>query len=270
MALRLFVRDDDIGELTQPLQTFVETFLSRGIAVSYQIIPERLTQVCADYLLDAERRNPDLIEFGQHGLRHGMVLRGRQLKREFGPERSAAQQQADITEGLELLRQRLGSERAITVFTPPQHKFDANTITAAASVGHQVFSAACYPTARHRLAYALGRRLSLSSLRHHGISYHGGFRPEARLFEMSIAIAVDDGRSIQCRAPEIAAAIDRARRGSDDVGLMFHHAVYESEADTAELQAIADALAAYPQASFDRLGAMARSRAERLSPRAQA
>ena len=44
---------------------FAEAFLAREIPVSYQIIPARLTDACADYLLAIERARPDLIEFGQ-------------------------------------------------------------------------------------------------------------------------------------------------------------------------------------------------------------
>ena len=168
--VRYFVRDDDIGELTPALRTFVEAFADRSIAVSYQIIPEQLTPECAEYLIAKEAAHPGLIEFGQHGLRHKMTLKGKQLKREFGPERSLAEQTGDIAEGLRLLRSRLGEERDIALFTPPQHKFDRHTIEAIAAAGHKVFSAACYPSPHHRLAYFLGRTLGLSSIRHHGIS----------------------------------------------------------------------------------------------------
>jgi hypothetical protein len=253
--IRYFVRDDDIGELTDILRRFVEQFVSARIPVSYQVIPERLTDDCARYMLQMVREHPDLIEIGQHGLRHEMFLKGKRLKREFGPERSLDQQTDDIAEGLALLRRHFGSDLPIQVFTPPQHKFDRNTLTAAAAAGHTVFSAASYPTAHHRLAYSLGRGLGLSSLRHHGISHHGRRRPEAALREVSISIAVDDGRKICCAADELDAALARAGRHSDVVGLMFHHAVYAGE--MAALDAIVTRLSAYPVKAFHRLGALA-------------
>ena len=261
-AVRYFIRDDDVGELTEALKTFVTAFLSRGMPVSYQIIPARLSADCARYLLDLERDHPTLIEFGQHGLHHAMMLRGKRLKREFGPERSLEDQSADIREGLELLRQRLGAEREISLFTPPQHKFDRNTVTAAARAGHRVFSAAYYPTPHHQLAYALGRGLRLSSLAHHGISYHGGLRPEAPMREISIAVAVDDGRRIRCPADRLATAMAAAAARSDLVGLMFHHAVYDSDEGRAALAAIVERLGEYPAGDFHRLGDLARSDAD--------
>jgi hypothetical protein len=255
--VRYFIRDDDVGELTEALKAFMKAFLVRGIPVSYQIIPARFSAECASYLLDLEREYPALIEFGQHGLHHAMTLRGKRLKREFGPERSLEEQSADIREGLDLLRQRLGANREIALFTPPQHKFDANTVAAAARAGHRVFSAAYYPTPHHQLAYALGRSLKISSLAHHGISYHGQLRPEAPLREISIAVAVDDGRSIQCPADRLDAAMATAAKRSDMVGLMFHHAVYDSDEGRAALGEIAERLGGYPAGDFHRLGDLA-------------
>lgn len=257
-TVRYFVRDDDIGELTPALRTFMEAFALRGIPVSYQIIPDRLTDECAAYLLQMESAHPDLIEFGQHGLHHRMELRGKMLKREFGPERSYEQQAGDIAEGMRLLRRRLGEDRRIVIFTPPQHKFDRQTLRAAAKAGHQVFSAASYPTLHHRIAYAAGRMLGISSIRHHGISYHGLERPEAKLREVSIAVAVDNGRRITTQAANLEAALERAREHTDTVGLMFHHEVYADA--PGELAAIVERLAQhYPTTSFHLLEPLATS-----------
>jgi hypothetical protein len=249
-----FVRNDDVGPLDDELKAFAEAFMSREVPVSYQIIPARLTDVCADYLLALERARPDLVEFGQHGLCHQMTLRGRPLKREFGPERSFEQQRADIDRGLEILCERLGRERRIEIFTPPQHKFDRSTVVAAAAAGHRIFSAAAYATRRHQGAYALGRRLGLGSVLHHGISHHGGDRPEARIREISISVAVDNGRSIKCAAAALPGALEAAARRTAVVGLMFHHAVYTGAEGRTALLAAADALAQLGAERFERLG----------------
>ena len=255
--VRYFVRDDDIGDLTEPLRRFVELFAARAIPVSYQVIPARLTAECASYLKAVATAHPGLVEIGQHGLTHQMALGGKSLKREFGPERSLAQQTDDIVRGMTLLREGFGPETPIAVFTPPQHKFDRNTLTAAAAAGHRVFSAAAYPTPHHRLAYAIGRTLGVSSIRHHGISPHGRQRPEADLRELSISIAVDNGRRITCPAARLDAALARAARCTKTVGLMFHHAVYAGGEGAAELEAIVARLAAYPAADFHKLGDLA-------------
>ena len=257
---RYFIRDDDVGALTDELRFYVDTFLARDLPVSYQIIPERLTPACADYLVDLAKAHPNLIAFGQHGLRHQMTLRGKQLKREFGPERSFEQQSSDISEGIAILKDRLGPGTQIGVFTPPQHKFDRNTLLAVASAGYRIFSAANYSTPQHQLAYAAGRKLGLSSVRHHGISHHGRERPEAAMFELSIAVAIDNGRRIVTRAARLADQIRKSSHQSDLVGMMFHHDIYKDASDRAELELIAD--------QISRLGTEVVCAMEDLAPRA--
>ena len=256
-GVRYFVRDDDVGELTDALRGFVETFLEREIQVSYQIIPSRLTADCADYLLAHEREHPGLVEFGQHGLHHQMKLGGRLLLREFGPERTLDQQQADIDQGLRLLKSRLGADRQVHVFTPPQHKYDRSTVKAAAAAGHRIFSASSYPTLHHQLAYAAGRTLGLSSFGPQGVSHHGARRPEADITELSISIDVDDGRALRYPAAGLADAVRRAAARTGRVGLMFHHAIYAERNARSELSSIADHLASYGPGNFYRLSSLA-------------
>lgn len=239
---RLFVRNDDVGALTDVLRHFVETFLRLQVPVSYQIIPARLTEECAGWLRARWLEHPDLIEFGQHGLEHQMVVRGRHLLREFGPERSLADQMSTVEAGRDRLRQMMGEDVPIPVFTPPQHKYDHNTIKAVASAGYRILSAAAYPSPHHQLAYSIGRALGWSSIRHHGISHHLAMRPEAPLYEISIAVAVDDGRSIRTPANKMSRAVTKAAAHSDVVGLMFHHEIYQGRLQ--ELDAIAAAVAA--------------------------
>jgi hypothetical protein len=250
----LFVRDDDVGALTEPLRRFVEAFLARRIPVSYQIIPAKLTDECAAWLTGLWRAHPDLIEFGQHGLTHEMTVRGKHSWREFGPEKSLAEQTEIVAEGAARLRAALG-EAPVRLFTPPQHKYDGNTVRAVAAAGYGVLSGASYASPQHRIAYAAGRALGLSSIRHHGISYHGRRRPEAAVTELSIAVAVDDGGRVTTPAAALAGAIAKAAAKSDKVGLMFHHQVYASRPE--ELDAIADALAAVGAERFRLLSSLA-------------
>jgi hypothetical protein len=258
---KFFVRDDDVGDLTDAFRTFAEAFASRGVPVSYQIIPAQLTAACATYLVELRRAHPRLVEFGQHGLHHRMVANGRELKREFGPERTLAAQTAIIEEGLALLRGALGEETPIEVFTPPQHKFNGDTVRAAASAGHRVFSVSAYPTPHHRLAYAFGRRLSLSSFGHQGVSYHAGPRPEADIVEMSIGLDVDDGKVIKRRVADLDEALETVARGTPYVGAMFHHALYADAGSRAELAGMVDRFVGLGVDRFALLGDLARSTA---------
>jgi hypothetical protein len=254
---RFFIRDDDVGELTGALRAFVETFVARALPVSYQIIPSQLTGECAAYLAAVRRTHPGLVQFGQHGLHHKMTVGRRALKREFGPERSFLDQKATIDQGLAILRRELGDDAPIEVFTPPQHKFDGNTVRAAAAAGHRVFSASSYPTLHHQFAYAFGRALGWSSIAHHGISYHGGRRPEADIDEVSIAIDVDDGKRRKRSAIEVVARLRALGGRTTSVGLMFHHALYGDGQGREALTAIADRFAALGPERFASLASLA-------------
>jgi hypothetical protein len=241
-----FVRNDDVGPLTDPLKRFCELFISLGIPVCHQIVPATLTAECAAWLKKLVEAHPDLVSFGQHGLTHNMTIGNRTVWREFGPERSFAEQNAVIAAGRAILIDSLGTLDACKVFTPPQHKYDKNTLKAAREQGFEIFSAARYPGTVHSLAYAVGRALGLSSIRHHGLSQHGGMRRDVPIAELSIAIAIDDGTNISLNPNEIAPAAQEASKVTDKIGFMFHHEVYEADARYQQLEKIARSM----QSSF--------------------
>ncbi len=255
----LFIRDDDVGELTNSLRGFLAAFLKRDIPVSYQIIPERLTAECASFLLGQSANHPGLIEFGQHGLRHEMMVRGRREFYEFGPERSYDEQRADIRAGKDILRDRLGARSAATVFTPPRHRYDRNTLNALKAEGFSVLSSSAYTDLPHRAAYAVGRALSLTNLGRGGVARHGRVRPDCGLLELSIAIGADDGSKITRSVDSILASVERARRHTGVIGIMFHHRLYGSAAGQSFLETLVDRLAAMSDVKFQGVGALAAS-----------
>jgi len=226
MDNRYFIRNDDVGARTPALVRYVETFLRAELAVSYQVIPLRLTCECARWLSDLQSHHPDLIEFGQHGLKHEMNVRGKRVWREFGPERSAAEQLHAIRLGKDIIEDALGP---VTIFTPPQHKYDRNTLLAAHVVGHQILSAASYTHFAYRSAYALGCAANVSSLRHHGLSRHGRTRSDAPLLELSISIAIDNGGKVTTPPSQLAVRLAHATHIHRIVGVMTHHEVYAEQ-----------------------------------------
>lgn len=250
---RIFFRDDDVGELNPALCSFTRTFVERGLPVSYQIIPEGLTEECASHMRDLRDASPDLVEFGQHGLRHQMMVRGKLEYYEFGPERTYEQQLADIREGAEILRRRMGDDSALKVFTPPRHRYDRNTLRALKASGFQVLSASSYTTAAHRIAYGAGRALGLSNLGRPGVSYHGAVRPDCGLYELSIAVGVDSGSVVLGPVESILDRVAQARTHVRDLGLMFHHYAYGGEEGTRYLNTLLDRLTELPDVSFHRI-----------------
>lgn len=249
---RIFIRDDDVGVLTAELRTFFRTFAQRNIPVSYQIIPERLTPECANFIKEQRAREPRLVEFGQHGRRHEMWVRGKLEYYEFGPEKTYEEQSADIQAGRAILQDLLGEEAVsdIRVFTPPRHRYDRNTLKALKAAGFSILSASSYTSAKHRLAYGLARTLGMSNLGRPGVPWHGRTRPDSGLFELSIAVGVDNGSTITMTTGEVADAVLRSSRHTRDVGVLFHHSVFAGETGEVYLNDVADRLHRLPDVTF--------------------
>lgn len=250
---RLFVRDDDVGPLTPRLRSFIDAFAGALIPVSYQVIPTALTEDCAWFLKQKRAAAPHLFEFGQHGFRHEMTVRGRRVFYEYGPELDYEAQLATILEGQALLHDLLGDDFSSMIFTPPRHRYDRTTLIALAAAGVRILSASSYCGLPYRLAYAVGRLLGLSNLGRPGVSYHGQARPDSGLFELSVAVPVDNGSRTQVSVAEVLGQISHARRHTSVVGLMFHHNAYASELDQAFLYELAAALRTLPNVSFHHL-----------------
>ncbi len=254
----IFLRDDDVGALTPELAQFAEVFEQAGLPVSYQIIPAKLTGECAAFLRERRAAHPMLFEFGQHGLTHQVTIGGIEHNHEFGPETAYVEQARLIGEGRAILDARLGEAWDGALFTPPQHKFDRNTLRALAANGFTTMSASAYVTRKHRIAYALGRAFGRTTLRGSGVTRHGGVRPEAPLAEVSIAVAVDEGRPVDRQLDGVMAEIAAARRVTPWVGLMFHHQAWPGDGKRRWLEGLAARLNTLGDIRFATIGAVAR------------
>jgi predicted deacetylase len=173
-----------------------------------------------------------------------MCVGGRRLSWEFGREVDYATQRKRIASGRAIMTEKLGPAFDGRMFTPPRHRFNADTVRAAAAEGFDIFSAAAYVDRPRRLVYAVGKLWGIGSIRNRGVAYHPGQRPEAVIQELSIAIAMDHGVPRSRRLADILDEIDRAAQVSPVVGLMFHHAAWQSADDHRFLGDLADALLA--------------------------
>lgn len=255
-GFRIFIRDDDVGALSGPLQSFAADVAERGLPVSYQIIPERLTPECAAFLLEQKRCDTGRIEFGQHGLRHQMWVRGKLLNHEFGPERTFDQQFADIQAGKAILRAHLGEDADLRVFTPPRHRYNRATLKAIKAAAFPVLSASSYTTLVHRVAYAFGRAGGLTNLGKPGVPHHGRVRPDSGLFELSVAVGADDGHVLLGSAEAIVDRVRQAAAHTRNVGILFHHDVFSTPDLRDFVRRVLDGLMSIPDARFMTIGGL--------------
>ncbi len=253
----VFLRDDDAGALTPELRQFAAVFEGAGLPVSYQVIPAKLTDECAEWFKARKAAAPDLYEIGQHGMTHHVTVGDVIRNHEFGPERDYVEQLSLISEGRAILDAKLGDAWNHRLFTPPQHKFNRDTLRALAASGFSVISGASYTDPIRRAAYVVGRALGRTTIRGGGVSWHGKTRPEAPLTEMSISVAVDEGSPLDRDLDAVMTDIARARRQTIYVGLMFHHQAWSGDDKRDWLTELARRLKRLEGVDFASLGSAA-------------
>jgi hypothetical protein len=230
-----FFRADDVGEWTEELDAVTALFVELEVPVNYQVIPVRLDEASAARLRDLHARHPSLVHLNQHGYRHEQVIGGEHRWSEFAGGRPYEEQRADIAAGKELLAKLLGDAAELDVFTPPQHKYDRETLRALADEDFRIVSASYRPDLGARAGYAVGSALGRTTVLGRAVSQHGRVRTDVPLLELSVSVLLDDAVRVSGGVDRWLTAFEEARSRTDAVGLMLHHAVYDDVASLGEL-----------------------------------
>jgi hypothetical protein len=258
-----FVRVDDVTDLTPGLRAVGATLLQAGIAANYAVIPKRLTQAAADYMRALRRRHPGMIELNQHGFCHEQMIRGKQRWSEFAGGRPYAEQVAAIAQGRNILLRMLRDDFGGSVFVPPSHKYDENTLAAVEACGFTILSAASYSSPWARVYYAFGAQVRTINLLRHRVSYHCRTIPRHDLLEVSVAIDVDmeqrwNGAYRIKTAPRLMREFERSRGCQPVVGIMLHHEMYADATKLRTLNTFLATLRRDPSIEFKTLEAISR------------
>lgn len=224
----VFFRDDDVGERDTPLENVVELLLEESIPCSYQVVPRFLTGAGATYMKKAQTERPGLVILNQHGLVHEQEINGKLRYSEFDGCRPYAEQRKAIESGRLILGEKLGESFDGSVFTPPCHKYDANTLRALTAAGITTLSAGVKVGAMSTAYYAVGSALGRVSLLGKRVSYHGDLTPGGGLAEVSVCIDVDEdvdrqGEKIEKSYDDLVREFERCRSSLSTVGVMLHH-----------------------------------------------
>ncbi len=231
-STRVFVRDDDLGQLSDPLRRILDFHLDRQVPVNYQVVPTFLDDEAITHVSSLARDRPDLVRLHQHGLAHGHDTADGEHVAELSGNPPYEQQYAVISRGRRLLDEAFGSLHPGTVFTPPQHKYDAVTVRVLGELGFAALSASVFVEPKARAYYAVGRLLRRVDLLDHNVSYHGRRIPGTNLGEASVAVNVDmdeHGHRVRRSGPELVARYERAAARLPIVGVMLHHECYEDD-----------------------------------------
>ena len=258
----VFFRDDDVGELTDPLRSVLEILLEAEVPCHYEVVPSYLDAAAADELRKLQSERADLLFLDQHGCTHSQIVDGQPRASEFDGDRPYEDQFDAISRGRDSLKEMLGDSFSGRVFTPPCHKYDAQTLRALGDAGFDTLSAGLRADRASRLYYAVGRSLGRVKLLGKRVSYHGRRMPDARLVEVSVSLDVHEdvdasGRRIDKDAEQLWQEFEWLRARLPAVGIMLHHQACDTPEKVDALRTFVARLRADSSVRFGRLGALA-------------
>jgi hypothetical protein len=253
--ITVFFRDDDVGILTDPLRSVVELLIQEAVPCNYQVVPSLLSPETAEYVKAARAEHASLVFLNQHGYRHQQEVDGEHRYSEFDAGRSYEDQHRDIERGAELLRASLGDAFDASIFTPPCHKYDANTLRALGEQGFEILSAGVRVDPASRAYYMLGSALGRIRFLRRRVSYHGRATPGSHLVEVSVCIDVDEdvdaaGTRIEKSGDDLWREFQACSARLDVVGIMLHHERYLEARNLDVLRGFVQRLKAEPRVRF--------------------
>jgi predicted deacetylase len=208
---RFFFRDDDAGWNDERLFALLDIFANHGMPIDLAVIPSAVTPRMAEALSRRMMSGAERIRIHQHGFAHiNHEPAGR--KCEFGSARGYALQRADIEEGKARLSEFFGP-LVDPIFTPPWNRCTNVTGRCLVELGFRVLSRESNATP-----------LEIAGLQELPIHQDWfAHRKGVRLSREQWANSLGD--KVKLQTP---------------VGVMFHHAVMDSEdmRATAELVSV--------------------------------
>jgi hypothetical protein len=232
-SVPVFFRDDDAGWGDAELMLLLDRVAAAGVPIDVAAIPAQTGPALAAEL--CSRREAG-VRVHQHGLAH-VDHQSQGRKCEFGADRTAAQRQADIVTGQQLLRDLFGADLE-PVFTPPWNR-------SVIQIGDALVAADIAVLSRDR---------SAGTIEHPAI--------------IEVPVDVDWFGSAKQRAAdgtvtrrrwtpaELAERLAAAVEGSGRLGVMLHHAVTDAD-DLRRIGELADLVAAHPAATATTICAVA-------------
>lgn len=263
----VFFRDDDVGEMTGPLRFVMETLVEASIPCNYQVVPDYLDEAAGGELKRLQTAHPTLIFLNQHGLRHCQEIEGVRVATEFAGQRSFESQFRDIEEGRNRLSAALGDSFSPDIFTPPCHKYDAQTLRALGDLGFATLSAGVRGDWGSQAYYRIGRALGRIELLGKRVSYHQRRTPDSRLTEVSVSIDVHEdvdrlGRRMDKTVEHLWLEFDYVRSRLPAVGVMLHHQACDTPGKQQALRDFAHRLVGDPAVRIVDMGRLASQAAQ--------
>lgn len=259
----VFFRNDDVNRMEPGLVEITRVLAERGVGISHAVEPANLTDEVRDWLLAERVRGVEIV---QHGFAHAEHDQG-----EFGGSRSAADQRADLSEGLRIMREAFG-QQFFPAMSFPFGLYNDHSVPIIEELGYKVLTSHVRHQFRRRVYYFLGRLMKRGRWLGRHVSHHLTYYPGTRILEVSVAISpisryrVEAGpTACEFHSLETMLALFRTcRRQSPVVGFVLHHRYHADAASLRLLGDLVDRIMAEPDVSF---GDLAGIHARFSSPR---
>ncbi len=134
----IFIRDDDVSELSQNLERLWKLCSKWKAPIVFGAIPKKINPSAVKFLLKVKKQEPELVDIVQHGWEHKNYGSEKE-KYEFGKTRNYSQQKKDILNGKKLMKKYFGKD-FFPAFIPPFHGYDENTLKIISQLKFKVFS----------------------------------------------------------------------------------------------------------------------------------
>ncbi len=229
----VFFRNDDVGlfskePIASELINLTNLFIEYNVSICHGVVPDAVNTETAEWLRGKKSSHPHLVSIGQHGFRH--IKRG---KGEFNSKRSYQQQYNDIAAGMQLMKEKFGSDFSMW-FSAPWIIYNRYTKKICEELGFRVFSGGVSPKLRARTFNAIGRFFNINTLGVKVVSHHRKNSFIQRGFDINeISVAIDVAEDYKQKKVKSLDSILRrfyqCKKQFNVIGFMLHQWIFDTE-----------------------------------------
>jgi hypothetical protein len=185
-------RNDDLrNKLDDSLIDITKLFIKYNIPITHAVEPGNITTEVADWLIQAKKAYPKIIEIIQHGYAHKINFtyksRGKDKKGEFGYKRGYQEQHEELLAGMKIMDSFFRDLWFKAICFPYGSK-NYLTIKASDDLRYAIINDSIGYSTKQRTFYMIGRLFKSISFMDISIPYNLNYKPGSSLFEIDFSI----------------------------------------------------------------------------------
>ena len=220
----IYFRNDDpdtfeFGDKRTELRQLTDLFYEMEVPLIHACVPKTITDETVEYFKELKRKNPDLIEFVQHGYQHQLYVTG-----EFDETRTYDEQYNDIKRGQEILKEKFG-DLLFNGFVFPFGGYADYSMKIIDELGFDVLSCYWKYDFLHRLVYTIFRPFNMGPVLGYHISYHHRKYKKFKFYDYSNCVNVlkTGDPYIYKSADEMFQMVVEAAKHTKLIGVVHHY-----------------------------------------------